>query len=143
VERIPIGEAARRLGMRTSTLRYYEERGLVRPAARIGGKRYYGPAELRRLTFIQIAQRLGIRLDTARAVLDDPDERWRATVSERIAELDALINRALQAKGFLSHALTCPAEHPVRECPYLIEMLDRLLDGVPFDQLAREHAASS
>ncbi|MFL6055001.1 MAG: MerR family transcriptional regulator, partial [Actinoallomurus sp.] len=65
---IPIGEAAKRLGMRTSALRYYEERDLVRPAARVQGKRVYGLQELRRLAFIQIAQRLGIGLDTAAAV---------------------------------------------------------------------------
>lgn len=52
--------AARRLGMRTSALRYYEQRGLVRPAGRARGQRVYGRPELRRLAFVQIAQRLGI-----------------------------------------------------------------------------------
>ena len=138
---IPIGEAARRLGMRTSTLRYYEERDLVRPAARMHGKRVYGLQELRRLAFLQIAQKLGIRLDTAAAVLNDASEQWRATVGEQIAELDELIARAQGAKEFLTHALMCPAEHPARECPHMMGALDRLLEGASVEQLAAEHAS--
>lgn len=136
---IPIGEAAKRLGMRTSALRYYEERNLVRPAARVRGTRVYGLPELRRLAFIQIAQRLGIGLDTAAAVLDQASVQWRETVGGQIEKLEELIARAQGAKDFLSHALTCPAEHPASECPYLIETLDRLLDGVSLEKLAREH----
>jgi MerR family transcriptional regulator, copper efflux regulator len=136
---IPIGEAAKRLGMRTSTLRYYEDRHLVEPAARVHGKRCYGRQELRRLAFLQIAQRLGIRLQTAAAVLDDAREQWRATVGEQIAELEELIARAQGAKNFLTHALMCPAEHPARECPHLVGTLDRLLEGASFEQLTAEH----
>lgn len=137
---IPIGEAARRLGMRTSTLRYYEERDLVRPAARVNGKRVYGLQEMRRLAFLQIAQKLGIRLHTAAAVLDEASEQWHATVGEQIAELEELISRAQGARDFLTHALMCPAEHPARECPHMVDMLDRLLDGTSFEQVAAEHA---
>lgn len=90
----------------------------VQPAARVHGKRHYGLQEMRRLALLQTAQRLGIRLDTAAAVLDASREQWHATVSEQIAELDELISRAEGAKEFLAHALNCPAEHPARECPY-------------------------
>lgn len=140
---IPIGEAAKRLGMRTSALRYYEERDLVRPAARMNGTRVYGLQELRRLAFIQIARRLGIDLDTAAAVLDEASDQWRKTVGEQIAELEELIARAQGAKSFLSHALMCPAERPTRECPHMIETLDQLLEGVSVEQLASEHVDSS
>lgn len=136
---IPIGKAAERLGMRTSALRYYEGRGLVRPAGRVNGTRVYGRQELRRLAFLQIAQRLGIGLDVAGAVLDEPGAEWRATLDEQISRLDELIARAEGAKRFLTHAIRCPAEHPAHECPYLTETLDRMLDGTPFDELAAEH----
>jgi DNA-binding transcriptional MerR regulator len=136
---IPIGEAAKRLGMRTSALRYYEERDLVRPAARLHGKRVYGRRELRRLAFIRLARRLGISLDTAAAVLDEPSEQRRQTVNDQITELEKLIARAQGAKTFLSNALNCPADHPAQECPYVTETLDRLLDGCSFEQLASEH----
>jgi DNA-binding transcriptional MerR regulator len=140
VKLVPIGEAARRLGLRTSALRYYEERGLVRPPLRADGQRRYGPQELRRLTFIKIAKELSLPLDAAAAVLDEPGEQWRAVIGEQIAELDALIVRAQSAKAFLAHARLCPEEHPVRDCPVLIGILDRLLDGASLEQIAGEHA---
>lgn len=139
MELIPIGAAARMLGLNTSALRYYEERGLVRPAARHGGRRMYGREQLRRLALIQIMQRLGLSLDAASAVLDEPSEQWRKALHEQIAALEELIARARGAQDFLRHAVHCPADHPVRECPYMIETLDRFVDGITFDQLAAEH----
>lgn len=140
---IPIGEAAQRLGMRTSALRYYEERGLVRPATRARGRRVYGLAELRRLAFIQIAQRLGIGLDTVATVLDADSERRCETLAAQITHMEELIARAQAAKDFLGHALGCPAEYPIRDCPHLIRALDRVLDGTPAEQLAREGTNAS
>ena len=64
---IPIGEAAARLALSTSALRYYDERGLVRPQVRRGGRRMNGSEELRRLAFIKVAHRLGLPLQTAAA----------------------------------------------------------------------------
>lgn len=139
MELIPIGEAARKLGVNTSALRYYEERGLVRPATRHGGRRMYGPEELRRLAFVQLMQGLGLGLDAASAVLDQPGVRWREVVREQIAALDHLIARARGAQDFLRHALDCPADRPVRECPHMIETLDRRLAGTPFADLAAEY----
>src|SRR3712207_3009327 len=60
---IPIGEAARRLGVAASTLRYYDDHGLVAPAKRLGGRRWYGKSELRRLALIRMGQALGFSLD--------------------------------------------------------------------------------
>ena len=130
MEFVPIGEAARMLGINPSALRYYEERGLVRPARR-AGRRVYARDQLRRLAFIQILQRLGVGLEPASAVLDQPSEQWRGVVREQIAGLEDLVARATAARYFLQHALECPAEHPVQECPFLAETLDRHLAGAP------------
>jgi DNA-binding transcriptional MerR regulator len=135
---IPIGEAARRLQLRPSALRYYDERGLVPATARQGGRRMYGRAELRRIAFLTIAQRLGIPLNTAAAVLDAPSPQWRAAVQDQIVQLDRLIDQARGATTFLTHALNCPTEHPTRDCPTMIAALDRLLDGISIEQLGRE-----
>ena len=51
-ELLPIDEVARRLGIRASAIRYYEERGLVLPLSRQSGRRWYGPSEIRRLAII-------------------------------------------------------------------------------------------
>jgi DNA-binding transcriptional MerR regulator len=136
---VPIGEAARMLGLNTSALRYYEERGLVRPH-RKGGKRVYTREDLHRLAFIQITHRLGLGLSTAEAVLDGPSAGWRQLARTQIKELDELISQAQVAQRFLAHVANCPEEHPVQECPQVIGTLDRRLDGVPLDQLTEEHA---
>jgi DNA-binding transcriptional MerR regulator len=133
---IPIGQAADRLGLSPSALRYYDERGLVSPPERQAGRRMYGPEELRRLAFIKIAQRLGLPLDTAAAVLDAPGPQWRQTVRQQIAELDQVIAQARGAQTFLTHALN---NHPARECATMIATLDRLVDGIAVDQLVAEH----
>lgn len=138
---VPIGEAARRLGLRTSALRYYDERGLVVPAARVGGRRMYGSDELRRVAFLTLAQRLGIPLDTAPAVLDAPRPQWRSAVRDQIAALDRLIEQARGAKMFLDHSLDCHTEHPTRQCPSMIAALDLLLSGITIEQLGREQGA--
>jgi DNA-binding transcriptional MerR regulator len=117
VDPIPIGEAARRLGVNPSALRYYDQRGLLRPAGRRGGRRVYGADELRRLAFIHLLHRLGISLDTAAAILDEPSDEWRDTVRDQIAALEEPVARANGARELLSHALRCKANHPVRESP--------------------------
>jgi DNA-binding transcriptional MerR regulator len=81
---IPIGQAAARLGLSASALRYYDERGLVCPPARRAGQRMYGSEELRRLAFVKIAHRLGLPLDTAAAVLDAPGPQWRQRFANKL-----------------------------------------------------------
>ncbi len=138
---IPIGRAAAQLGLSTSALRYYDERGLVCPPVRQAGQRMYGSDELRRLAFVKIAHRLGLPLETAAAVLNDPGPQWRQNVLEQIAKLDNVIADARAAQDFLTHALNCPTEHPARQCATMIAALDRLVDGTTVDELAAEHTA--
>lgn len=137
MELVTIGDAAKMLDLNTSALRYYEDRGLVTPERR-GGKRMYSREHLRRLAFIQLLQRLGIRLDAASAVLDEPSDHWRGVVREQIATIEELIARANGARDFLEHALACPADHPVDQCPHMIEALDKRLGGVAIEELVAE-----
>ena len=135
---LPIGEAAHRLGLNTSALRYYDERGLVPVRTRQSGARLYGREELRRLAFIKIAQRLGIPLQTAAAILDAPSAQWHDTVREQIAQLDNLIEQAQGAKTFLTHALDCPHAHPTRDCPTMTAALDQLIEGATTTEQLKE-----
>ena len=121
---MPIGEAARRLGVAASTLRYYDDQGLVAPAARHGGRRWYGTSELRRLALIRMGQALGFSLDDARRLLRGGGEEFRAMVDRRIAELTEQIERAEEVRSMLRHARSCPSLDPVRECPHLHRALD-------------------
>ncbi|WP_070009591.1 MerR family transcriptional regulator [Streptomyces abyssalis] len=139
MELVGIGEAARRLGLKTSALRYYEERDVVTPTARRGGQRMYGPEELRKLAFVQFMRHLGMSLEDTRAVLHDSGGQWRQAVTGTVTALGELIARAEGAQHFLRHALECPAEHPVTDCPFMADTLDRALAGLTFEELAAEH----
>ncbi|MQY21742.1 helix-turn-helix domain-containing protein [Nocardia macrotermitis] len=136
---IPIGEAAAKLGMAPSALRYYDERGLVHPAARRGGKRMYDQEQLRRLAFIKVAHALALPLDTAAAVLDAPGSQWREALERQIAALEHAIAQARTAQTFLTHAIQCPTDHPARECPTMLNGLDALLSGTPVTDLMDEN----
>ncbi|GIH24466.1 MerR family transcriptional regulator [Acrocarpospora phusangensis] len=136
---VPIGEAARLLKINTSALRYYEEIGLVRPAARVGGRRTYGRAELRRLAFVQMAQELGFSLEVIAEVLDQPGGRWHEAIDAQIARLEVLIEQARRAQDFLVHARECTTANPVQECTTLAHVLDRRVDGLTLDEIAKEH----
>jgi DNA-binding transcriptional MerR regulator len=142
VDHMTIGQAAERLGLKPSALRYYDERGLVPVPVRRAGRRMYGPDELRRLAFIKIGQRLGLPLDTAAEVFDAPGPQWRHTVGRQIEQLEEVIIQARAAQRFLSHALHCPSDHPTRECPVMVAGLDRLVEGETVEQLIAEHGSS-
>jgi DNA-binding transcriptional MerR regulator len=91
-----ISELAERSGVPSSTLRYYERIGLVRPAGRAdNGYRVYDDAALERLAFIGRAKRLGMRLDEVAALVEawlagdcgPVQEQLRGFVAGRLAEL--------------------------------------------------------
>ncbi len=103
-EYLTIGEAAERSGLATSALRFYEDRGLIVSTRTEGNQRRYRRDVLRRLAFIQAAQRVGLSLDDVRAALATlPEHRaptakqwermasqWRPLVEERIQLLQSL-----------------------------------------------------
>jgi MerR family transcriptional regulator, redox-sensitive transcriptional activator SoxR len=110
---LTIGEVARRAGLRTSALRYYEEVGVLPPAERISGQRRYDEAVLGRLAVIRLAQELGFSVAEIRSLVegfDDvgvPSERWREMATSKLTEVDALITRAEQMKQLLEDSLRC------------------------------------
>lgn len=101
---ISIGALARRTGLAHSAIRYYEEQGLVHPERTASGQRRFLRSDIRRLSFVMIAQRLGFPLARIRTVLAAlPDRRtptagdWakisaglRDDLDVRIAQLTAL-----------------------------------------------------
>ena len=103
-EQLTIGEVARRSGLAVSALRFYEDKGLISAARTAGGQRRYHRDVLRRLAFIGVAQRVGLRLDEIGAALAELPEHagpsgdewarlsasWRPRLDERIRLLEAL-----------------------------------------------------
>ena len=109
-----IGEVARRAGVRASLLRYYEDIGLLPPAARESGQRRYDESVLRRLAVIDVAQRAGLALQEIRELVehgDDPmSDRLRELADRRRPEIDALIERAQRMRAWLVAAQSCGCE---------------------------------
>ena len=66
---IAIGELARRTGLASSALRYYERVGLLSPAGRAGGRRHYGASSAERVALIQLCQDAGFTLREIRALV--------------------------------------------------------------------------
>lgn len=121
---LPIGEVARRVGLRPSAIRYYERVGLLRPAPRAGGQRRYDPSALHRLSAIRLAQRAGFSLDEIRRLFEA--ERlaggagWRALVDSKLDEVRARIEEFQVMERMLLESLECGCE-AFDECP-LIEV---------------------
>ena len=116
---LPIGELARRAGTAPSALRYYERLGLLPPAERAGGKRHYPPASAERIGLVRLYQDAGFTLKEIRQLLAAGSRRgasWTALAERKIAELDARIAEAEDAKRLLTHALDCPHRDLVT-CP--------------------------
>jgi len=108
-----IGEVARRAGVRTSAVRYYEERGLIEPEGRRGGKRVYGPDAVERMALITFAKRIGFTLDEIRMLLDGfseattAGERWSKLAQDKLAELDAMSQRIERMRAALLRISRC------------------------------------
>jgi MerR family transcriptional regulator, copper efflux regulator len=99
---LTIGQLAKRVGVRTSTLRYYEGEGLLQPNGRSdSGYRLYAETAVQRLHLIQRAQRLGFSLAEIRALLDAwqsgnlSDETIIKTAENRYVTLERQITALL------------------------------------------------
>lgn len=104
---LTIGKLAERSGVATSALRYYEDRGLISADRTTGNQRRYPQPTLRRVAFIQAAQRVGLTLDEiGEALATLPDGRtptkadwhrlsrsWRPRLDQQIERLERLRNK--------------------------------------------------
>jgi MerR family transcriptional regulator, redox-sensitive transcriptional activator SoxR len=117
VESMSIGEVARQAGVRPSALRYYEDIGLLPQPERESGRRRYEGEVLRevldRLAVVQVAQQAGFSINEIGVLLDGfsedtpSSERWRVLAREKLPEIEALVERALDMKQLLERGLRC------------------------------------
>lgn len=124
-----IGEIARRAGVATSAVRYFERRGLLAPDARMSGQRRYREDSLRRLVFIGMLQDAGLSLDEIDGIISAADiDEWKAIAQERLQALDEKIDRLETARTYLRGTLLCPFDHPLTECSFMGNEIDRRLN---------------
>ncbi|MDX5372005.1 MAG: helix-turn-helix domain-containing protein [Pseudomonadaceae bacterium] len=119
-----IAEVAKRSGLPASTLRFYEEKGLVRVLNRHGERRRFGPQILDQLALISLGQSAGFSLEEIRSMLTSNGEPNidRQALLAKADEIDASIKRLRAMSRGLRHAAACPAPSHA-ECPTFQRLL--------------------
>ena len=101
----------------TSTLRYYEDIGLIEPPKRVNGRRRYEQDILPILALIQLAKDAKFTLDEIKELLHgfSPEtavsERWRIIADRKITQIQTLIQEAEATKALLEESLNCVFLH--------------------------------
>ena len=127
-----IGELARRAGVATSAVRYYDRRGLLVADERRSGQRRYRPGSLRLLVFIGMLQDAGLSLDDIEGILGaSSNAEWKPIARERLVVLDDEIERLQNARAYLQGALHCRYDHPATDCKVMAFEIDRRLAERP------------
>lgn len=111
---LTIGDLARRTGLAVSAIRFYETHGILTPLRNAGGHRRYDRADIRRLSFAMIAQRLGFPLAEIAGHMKGlpahraPDRRDWARISVNFAaQIDARIDALQNMRDRLDGCIGC------------------------------------
>jgi DNA-binding transcriptional MerR regulator len=115
---VDIAQVARESGVPASTLRYYEEKGLIASTGRHGLRRTFGPQVLERLALIALGQAAGFSLEEIGAMFaaDGRPRIDRHKLAAKADELDNAIKKMSAMRDGLRHAAACPAPSHL-ECP--------------------------
>ena len=125
-----IAEVARRAGVPASTLRFYEEKGLIAPIGRQGLRRRYNPNVLERLALIALGRASGFSLDEIAHMFaaDGRPNIDRRVLTAKADELDKTIRKLTAMRDDLRHAASCPAPTHM-ECPTFRRLLRATASG--------------
>lgn len=109
-----IGDLAERTGLAVSAIRFYETKGLVTPARNAGGQRRYLRSDIRRLSFVQIAQQLGFSIEDIRTALATlpagrtPTQKdWEKISRNFHDKLEERIRRMTRLRDYLEGCIGC------------------------------------
>ena len=124
MKEMDIGEVARRSGLPASTLRYYEEKGLICSIGRRGLTRVFRADVLQRLSLIALGQSAAFSLDEIAAMLDADGQPAidHQRLTDKADELDRTIERLSAVRDELRRAAACPAPRHI-ECSKFQKML--------------------
>ncbi len=120
---LTISQVARQAGLRPSTLRYYEEIGLLPAAPRRSGQRRYDSSILQRLAIIHTAQQAGFSLTEiailVNDVLPDPSARpeWHDLLQRKWHEVNTLLRQVQQMRSLLEDVMRCD-DPELADCIY-------------------------
>ena len=137
---LTIGELARRSGVATSALRYWEEIGLLPAAARVSGQRRYPQSAAELVGVILLLRDVGFSLAEQKAFLASratAPRGWQRLARRKLAELDDQIAKAQTAREAIDHALGCRCED-IFDCPHFATIVAARLTGQPLSE-AHKH----
>lgn len=125
-----IAEVARRSGVPASTLRYYEEKGLLVSLGRRGLRRVFDAGVLERLALIALGRAAGFSLDEIAAMFSPRGHPAidRQVLAAKAEELDATMRRLARMRDGLRHAAKCPAPSHL-ECPSFQRLMHAAATG--------------
>ena len=125
-----IGEVAQRARLTASTLRFYEEKALIRSVGRRGLRRQFKPDVLERLALVALGRSAGLSLDEiARMLAGGGSPRIdRRLLADKARQVDRKIRKLSAVRDGLRHAAACPARSHM-ECPTFRRLLTRAMSG--------------
>ncbi|MBA3772664.1 MAG: helix-turn-helix domain-containing protein [Ramlibacter sp.] len=137
-----IAQVARQSGVPASTLRFYEEKGLIASTGRSGLRRLFDPGVLERLALIAVGRAAGFSLDEiARMFAPQGSPRIdRKMLADKADELDRTIRKLSAMRDGLRHAAACPAPSHM-ECPKFRRLVRAAATGA-IGPRRRKHATS-
>ena len=126
-----IAEVSKRTGVPASTLRFYEEKGLIASTGRQGLRRRFAPRVLDQLALIALGQAAGFSLGEIGSMFSPAGKPSidRKMLSAKADDLDATIRRLKAMSDGLRHAAACPAPSHA-ECPTFQRLLKAAAAGV-------------
>jgi DNA-binding transcriptional MerR regulator len=133
---LTIGELAKRTGVATSALRYYEELGLLPAPVRVSGQRRYPTSAVGLVGMILLLRDVGFSLGESKTFLASRThaaDSWRTLTQRQLAHLDEQIAKAETAKEAITHALHCPHDD-ITTCPNFINLVAARLAGQPLEE---------
>jgi len=127
---LDIGEVVRRAGIPASTLRFYEEKGLIAAIGRRGLRRVYDERVLERLALIALGRAAGLSLDEVASMLasDGSARIDRRMLLAKADALDRTIRQLTAMRDGLRHAAECPAPSHM-ECPTFQRLMRAAASG--------------
>ncbi|MGH3638717.1 MAG: MerR family transcriptional regulator [Mycobacterium sp.] len=108
---LPIGEVVERSGVAATTLRFYEQEGLLSTPDRVGGRRRYDESVLTRLEVIGHCKAAGFSLEEIHLLLTDnaPGRPASRSLAEaKLTDIDAQMTTLIRAREIIEWAMNCP-----------------------------------
>jgi DNA-binding transcriptional MerR regulator len=136
---LSIGELSERTGVPTTALRYYDDLGLVRPAARAGGRRRYAASAVRDVSAILFFREIGFSLAEIGRFMAGERQSQREIIDHKLGELAEQQHRIEVARTALEHGRHCPASDPMT-CPRFWSIIEGRQRGLSLEEShARVH----